>query len=103
MKPMKTTTTSALPAGTAGGPKASTRKRATHARYKMSNIQNVLSCPPAVPIKKLSKIAMVAGNEERFEIVIDRGVVKEWVGIGWIDIGPAEPADYKKYPEVDRD
>lgn len=43
---------------------------------------------------------MVAGNEDTYPIVIDNGVKKEWVAIGWIDAGPASDEDKKLYPEV---
>ena len=43
---------------------------------------------------------MTTGGEDRISKIILDGVVKEWVGIGWIDIGEAEPEDYLKYPEV---
>jgi len=53
-----------------------------------------------VSAKKLSNIAMVNGNEKKYKIVIDNGIVKEWVGIGWIKIRKATKAD--KYPIVKR-
>ena len=43
---------------------------------------------------------MVNGNEKKYKIVIDNGIVKEWVGIGWIKIRKATKAD--KYPIVKR-
>ena len=43
---------------------------------------------------------MVNGNEKKYKIVIDNGIVKEWVGIGWIEIRKATKAD--KYPIVKR-
>ncbi len=52
---------------------------------------------------ELSNLRMAAGNEQRIGIVIDDGVVKEWVGIGWIDLGPADAEDEKKYPKVVED
>lgn len=36
---------------------------------------------------ELSNIRMAAGNEKRISKVICDGHVKEWVGIGWIDLG----------------
>ena len=50
--------------------------------------------------KEVSKIAMVAGNERRIGKCICDGNLKEWVGIGWIDLGTASPRDYYHYPEV---
>ena len=55
-----------------------------------------------IAASKLSKMAMVNGNEELYKVVIDDGVVKEWVGIGWIELRKANPGDYKKIPEVER-
>lgn len=55
-----------------------------------------------IPVEKLSTLSMVAGNEKRVRFVIDGGMLKEWVGIGWIDIRKATAADRKKYPEVRR-
>lgn len=54
------------------------------------------------PLKRsqVTNIAMTTGGEDRISKVILDGVVKEWVGIGWIDIGTAEPADYLTIPEV---
>jgi hypothetical protein len=49
---------------------------------------------------QLRKIRMVAGNEKRFQRVIDHGVVHDWVAIGWIEIREATDEDYKKYPVV---
>lgn len=54
-----------------------------------------------VPAEELSNIKMTTGNEREYTKVIDRGVLKEWVGIGWIDTDP-EPSvnDYERYPAV---
>ena len=46
---------------------------------------------------------MVAGNEDRYPIVIDNGMKKEWVAIGWIDAGPATDEDKAQYPTVVED
>ncbi len=35
--------------------------------------------------------------------VIDNGIVKEYVGIGWIDVGLAVASDYLMYPELEDD
>ena len=53
-----------------------------------------------IPAKELSNIAMVNGNESIYKIVIDNNIVKEWVGIGWIDLRTATPEDLNKYPHV---
>lgn len=56
--------------------------------------------PEPVPIAKLSNLRMAAGNEKKYTFVIHNGILKHWVAIGWIDIGPATPEAYKHYPEV---
>ena len=43
---------------------------------------------------------MVAGNERKYRKVILDGRVKEWVGIGWIDLGVPSDADRLLLPEV---
>lgn len=55
-----------------------------------------------VPAHKLSNRAMVSGNEAYYRIVIDDGIVKEWVGIGWIELRKASKSDIGKYPTVER-
>ena len=52
-----------------------------------------------IKISELSTIKMVAGNEATYSKVIMNGVVKEWVGIGWIDTN--EIPDTTLYPTVD--
>jgi hypothetical protein len=43
---------------------------------------------------------MVSGGEARFlEIILD-GMVKHWVGFGWIDMREATKEDYLKIREV---
>lgn len=55
-----------------------------------------------IDARKLSNTAMVAGGEKRISKVIDRGTLKEWVGIGWIDLRRATAKDRAKYPTVTR-
>uniref|UniRef100_A0A6M3IMZ0 Uncharacterized protein n=1 Tax=viral metagenome TaxID=1070528 RepID=A0A6M3IMZ0_9ZZZZ len=51
--------------------------------------------------QELSNLKMVAGNEKKYQKVIDSdGKVIEWVGIGWIEIKAAEPNDYNLYPVI---
>jgi hypothetical protein len=50
---------------------------------------------------RLSTPAMIAGGELKYTKVIMNGVLKEWVGIGWIELRQATPADIKKYPTVE--
>lgn len=49
---------------------------------------------------KLSNLRMAAGQEKHYDVVILDGRVKEWVGIGWIDLREAADKDKKKYPTV---
>lgn len=56
-----------------------------------------------IAAKEFTNIAMVNGNEQLYKVVIDNGMVKEWVGIGWLELRKAVPSDYKKMPEVDRE
>jgi phage/plasmid-associated DNA primase len=51
---------------------------------------------------ELSNLRMIAGNENKYDLVIDEnGNLKEWVGIGWIHIRHATEDDYKDYPELE--
>jgi hypothetical protein len=49
---------------------------------------------------QLSTMRMVVGNEDIYSSVIDNGHRKDWVGLGWIDCGPATPADIANFPTV---
>lgn len=49
----------------------------------------------------LSLLKMVAGGEKRHRVVVDTdGILKEWVGFGWIDLRPASEADRERWPRV---
>jgi hypothetical protein len=54
------------------------------------------------PIKRseLSTIKMTTGNEDRISKVILDGNVRQWVGIGWVDEGPATETDKLTIPRV---
>ena len=56
-----------------------------------------------VHASELSTMAMVAGNENKYSIIIDKRILKEWVGIGWIELRTASTADKEKYPTVIRE
>lgn len=47
---------------------------------------------------ELSNLRMVAGGEKRRSKVIVEGVLKEWVGIGWITLRQATAHDKRTYP-----
>lgn len=51
-----------------------------------------------VKLSELSNLRMVAGNEKKYDTVVIAGVVKQWVGIGWVGEDKATEADCKKYP-----
>jgi len=53
-----------------------------------------------VHIKNLSTIAMTTGGEKKYTKVIHNGILKEWVGIGWVDIRKATARDRATYPTV---
>lgn len=55
-----------------------------------------------VDAAELSRFRMVAGNEKKYSAVIDDGMLKEWVSIGWVNIRPATDEDHKKFPIVTR-
>ena len=65
---------------------------ATFERVKMETVRAT----------ELSKLRMAGGNEMKYPAVIDDGILKEWVAIGWIDLREATPKDYKKFPVVTR-
>ncbi len=44
---------------------------------------------------------MVAGNEKEYQRVVINGIIKNWVGFGWVDEGEATDMDYEKYPKVE--
>ena len=50
---------------------------------------------------ELTNHKMVAGNESKYSKVILDGVLKEWVGIGWIDLGEPDDHDRATYPVVE--
>ena len=56
--------------------------------------------PKTVKASELSTIRMTTGGEKKHSVVIHEGVVKEWVGMGWIDVRIATKIDRKKYPTV---
>ncbi len=37
-----------------------------------------------VKSSELASFRMVASNEKKYDRVIDKGVVKQWVGFGWV-------------------
>lgn len=49
---------------------------------------------------ELTNLRMVAGNEKKYSVVIIDGVVKEWVGIGWIEIREPTEEDRKTLSTV---
>lgn len=56
--------------------------------------------PKALKRKDIANSAMVAGNEDEFTEIILDGVVKKWVGIGWVEVRKATQEDYQKIREV---
>ena len=50
---------------------------------------------------ELTNMKMVSGNESKYSRIIVDGVVKNWIGFGWIPEGKATKDDYNKYPVVE--
>lgn len=53
-----------------------------------------------IPIDECSTIKMVAGNENRFDTIVQNGIRKHWVGFGWVNERPANARDLKTLPHV---
>ena len=60
-------------------------------------------CKKTIKADKCSIVYMSCHPKVKHTKVIDGGHVLNWVGIGWVDHGKAQEADYKKYPIVTRD
>jgi hypothetical protein len=54
-----------------------------------------------VSYRDIATAVVAAGRGKRLNHVIHNGFLKQWVGIGWIEIRLATPADYEKYPQVE--
>jgi len=65
-------------------------------------ISTELKKPEPVNARELSNTKMSNGNVELFPKVIDHGIVKDWIGMGWVNSHAASEEDYFKYPEVKR-
>lgn len=59
--------------------------------------------PKRIHAQNLSNLKMVAGMERKITRVIDGDALKEWVGIGWIELRKATPRDRRTYSQVKRD
>jgi len=60
-----------------------------------------MKIPKTVKSGELSFLRMVSGNEKIYDRVIDAGVVKQWVGFGWIEDGAPGPIDLATLPTVE--
>lgn len=56
--------------------------------------------PKPVDAARLTNLKMTAGGEAKLKRVVQGGILKEWVGIGWIEVRAATRSDRKRYPEV---
>lgn len=56
--------------------------------------------PKPVTYQQVSTIHMVEKGETTHPRVIHDGIVKNWVGFGWVEERGATEEDYNKYPEV---
>ena len=54
-----------------------------------------------IKANRLNPVSMSV-DEKLPQLVIDDGILKRYVGIGWVDERMATPDDYKKYPTVKR-
>ncbi len=57
-----------------------------------------------IKLSELNKFKMATNPPEcvvksNFQVILD-GRIKEYVGIGWIDIAPATPKDFETIPQV---
>lgn len=59
--------------------------------------------PDPVKRSELSILRMVAGNEDLYTKVVDGDRLREWVGIGWVDVGMATEEHRTLYPTVIED
>ncbi len=50
--------------------------------------------------EELSTMKMSCGGPELYELVIDGGVLKRWVGIGWMDEGEPTEEQWETLPQV---
>lgn len=48
-----------------------------------------------IDIREVSNLKMVSGNEKRVRKIVQDGVVKEWVGFGWVEVRKATPRDLR--------
>lgn len=53
-----------------------------------------------VKASECSTLAMVVRNEKKFDTVIHNAHRMHWVGIGWVDEGPAQYPRDSKLPVV---
>lgn len=65
-------------------------------RKKITKIMGKKNKIKTVKRKEVTNFGMLTGGEKKYTKIIIDGVVKEWVGIGWVSIDD-EP-DTNKYP-----
>jgi len=53
-----------------------------------------------VKLSEVTNIGMTTGGEKKYSKIVLLGILKEWVGFGWIELRDATAADIKKYPTV---
>ena len=49
---------------------------------------------------ELTTLKMVEGNEKKYSTVIIDGILKDWVGFGWVGEGKASIENKRKYPTM---
>jgi hypothetical protein len=79
-------------------------KAAGKGRFYKESVTNLYyhsqEWPAPIHSDNCATVAMVAGGEDRIQFVIKSGKLKQWVGIGWIDVREATEQDYYTYPTV---
>jgi hypothetical protein len=65
--------------------------------------QKTRKAATTVHARELSSLKMAGKNAELFPKVVDDGVVKNWVGIGWVSEGPEQSPRDDQLPRVVRD
>jgi hypothetical protein len=64
-------------------------KRLSTLSKKESRRIKKMNKPEPVFVRELSREKMIDGNEKFFTKVIDNGMIKDWVGFGWVADVPA--------------
>jgi hypothetical protein len=76
----------------------------TNIERKVMKKEKKIKRPEKVSTERLSIFRMSCDGDRAKprnpQVVIHEGIVKRWVGIGWVGERKATAADYQKYPET---